>query len=106
MEVPQNFCKRKEKAFNVRQNSMAPVARNGQAMKIPALHVRCRLHAAKTEMIGTSGSFAFAASSDHVTGAVLICTQKGSAPHDPLGYAALGRIEGVVRAGGVAADRT
>src|ERR1700733_3413948 len=57
-------------------------------------------------MVGTSGSFAFAASSDHIAGAILIGTQKGSAAHDPLGYTTLGRIEGVVRASRVAADCT
>ena len=57
-------------------------------------------------MVGGSGSLAFTASSDHVAGAVLICAQKGSGAHDPLGNATLGGIERVVRAGGITADRT
>jgi hypothetical protein len=37
-----------------------------------SLACRCRLHATKTQMIGPSANFAFAACAHHITGAVLV----------------------------------
>jgi hypothetical protein len=59
-------------------------------------------YAAEAEVVSACRSLAFAASSDHISRAILIRAEVGSAAHDSLDYASFRRVERVVGAGWVA----